>query len=247
MANRAATPPSWDFAPIYNLLDNLKLHGDSSDDDIDTKRRPLSPLPRWPSPSRFEPHAIVPRDLGDFNYLYEYLGVATGQNNRSKHLSINSDSSLSSQSFVSSEATHSKTESPPSSLNGDAIQLDDFLDLEDIRRVRWTDEMDGKEFPKLGRSPKNSRVSWQSPPIKNSADFDSDSEVETFRRTHAHNLIPSWVTPQPKLWVPPIPKTFPLPYIIQPIDTLTFEEKWAKLSKKLKHKFGSASSKVSVF
>ena len=235
---------SWDFTPIYNLLDAFKQsepdrrHADQSHGP--SKRPPSPPLRRVRSPSEFDPKVTVPQNLGDFNRLYEFLGLPIQTfPSRPRHESIESSgsASLSDQYHASLTSIQS---TPPSSLlddpNDGTTQYDNFVD---IRKVRWRDEVDGSDFADVRRRSRTRRpkTTQKSSFIKNSADFDSETEAEIFRRPP--KLVPSLVTPQPTLWVPPsIPKLHIDPMIIQPIDHLTMEEKRTKLIRKLKNTIG---------
>jgi hypothetical protein len=235
---------SWDFTPIFNLLDTFKqLEPDRGDADQShgPSKRPLSPpLRRVRSPSGFDPKVTLPQNLGDFNRLYEFLGLPI-QNfpSRPRHESTESSgsASLSDQYHASLTSIQS---TPPSSLldgpNDGTTQYDNFVD---IRKVRWTDEVDGSDLADVMRRSRTRqpRITQKSSFIKNSADFDSETDAEAFRRPP--KLFPSSVTPQPTLWVPPsTPKLQIDPMIIQPIDNLTIQEKRTKLIKKLKNKVG---------
>jgi hypothetical protein len=227
------TSLSWDFGTVYNLLESFRPP-DTPDDEPSRHQSSLSP-PRIPSPSGFDPKITVPENLGDFNRLYEFLGLPTQEfPARPRNESI--ESSSSDPYDVSQESTHS---SPPSSIP-DSIHFNDFVD----RKVRWRDEIGGSNISTVKARPRSltrRKTTRLSSHIKNSADFDSETEAETFIR-YSNHLVPAWVTPQPqpqpKLWLPPIPKSHKDPTFIQPIDTLTIEEKRAKLLKKLRKSVG---------
>jgi len=242
--------PLWDFKPIYDLLDAFK----QSYVDHSCERPAQS----------FDSKGHVPTSLGDFDRIFEFLGRLITPPSDPLETSGSSDSS-------SHFSKRSQQSTPPSSLLGDAIHYDDFVD----RKVRWRDEVHGSDLAQVRRrsrtsenstlrphdedsetqsdrrSPRRKRRSRKSKEgsgpsiqtsndIKNTADFESEAEPEVFVGASRPTLVPSWVTgAQPKLWTPDgIPRLNVDPMIIQPLDTLTFEEKRAKLVKKIERKFG---------
>jgi hypothetical protein len=238
MTSPVATNPSWDFTDVYDLLESLRClePGRPPENEV-LDRRDSAPTPpqRLPSPSQFDPQVNMPQSLGDFNRLYELLGLPTqGYPLQIRNKSIESSGSSFSDLY---DPTHVSPESTPPSPPPDVIKFDEIVN----RKVRWTDQVDGLDAVDV-RQRSSSRKrhtrlksSSKSSNIKNSADFDSETDIETFRRVPA--LIPSWVTLQTapqKLWLPPIPSAYADPTIIQPLETLTIEEKRTKLIKKLK-------------
>lgn len=229
------TTPSWDFAPIYDLLDSFKqsYNLSSGPAECQSSSTPSSPPLRIPSPSEFDPKVDLPQNLGDFNRLYHFLGLPIQEFPPGPRRDSIEHGTASDPDTISEESAGS---TPPSSLPDTIIHGD----VADTRKVRWTDELEVKDSVKVRRRSRsrNHRVCPKISRIKNSADFDSETEPETFRRNN-YNLVPSWVTPQPKLWRSPISRTHHDPTIIQPIYTLTAEEKRAKLLKKLKKRVGN--------
>ena len=226
---------SWDFQIALNLLESLKPP-DLLEKEARRHRSTLSP-PRIPSPSGFDPKVDEPQNLGDFNRLYEFLGLATQDfTARPRNQSI--ESSAIDDASQEQESTHS---TPPSSIP-DTIPLDAYVDHN--RKVRWEDDIAGSDIPTVNsRSLVRRRSSRSSLQIRNTADFDSETEAETSTR-HPH-LVPSWVTPQPqlqpKLKFSPIPDYYIDPTVIKPLDTLTAIEKRAKLLQKLRKSVGFGS------
>jgi len=222
-------PPTWDLGPIYDLLKAFRPGSPT----IEPSKGQLT-HPRVPSPSRFNPKANVSQNLGDFNVLYKYLDLdvdllLNSGSRRNSHDSL--ESSFSDQGSASQKSLQSTP--PSSSLEGPGSGTLQSNGLIDRRKVRWTDEVDGSDLAR-SRSRTRAKKIHKSSPIKNSADFDSETEPESF---HNLKLFPASVTPKSTLWVPPpIPNFYIDPMIIQPIDTLTIEEKRLKLVMKLNHK-----------
>lgn len=232
------TSSSWDFEPIYQLIESFRDSQTLRDETPEHQVFPSSFPPRIPSPSEFDPKINVPQNLGDFNRLYEFLGLPTQEISARPEIESIEYATSSDPDNVSQESTHS---TPPSSLP-DTIQYEDFVN----RKVRWTDEtvevLDPVEVKRRSRRDMH-RMPHKTSLIKNSADFDTDTETETYRRRPM--LVPSWVTPS-KLWLPPISKSAHDPTVIQPIETLTIEEKRAKLLKKLRKSVGFGSDSTAT-
>src|SRR4051812_29316836 len=104
-------PPSWDFKPIYDLIEALEPKSPINEPSV---RKSTPPL-RLPSPSKFNSKLKAPEELGSFNRLYEFLGLHLESHtpSRSRRHSIeSSEGSLSEQEDSSQQSVHS---TPPSS------------------------------------------------------------------------------------------------------------------------------------
>lgn len=131
-----------------------------------------------------------------------------------QHLEWQIETSTSGTS-TSTDGELSNHDSPPSSLSDKASRIKG-------KEVRWTDQIQLKDLHTPLRK-SNRKSANQRKEVKNTADFESEAE---------DYLRPALA--KPKLWTPPaIPVLRIDAQIIQPLDTLTYEEKMAKLDRKL--------------
>ena len=169
----------------------------------------------------------VSSSLGDFSRLFQHLDWPI--------------QSQASHTPESTDAESSNQDTPPSSLSDTALRIKG-------KEVRWTDEIHTEEASQLAtlrdlhatpRKPRH-RSPVKQKEIKNSADFESEAE---------DYLRPALVKTS-QIWHPPaIPELRIDPQIIQPLDTLTREEKMDKLTRKLNRfkKAKSSSEGIHVF
>ena len=225
----------WDFTPIYDILDAFKppsLDGSPSENGG-------TPLPLVAIPSLVTPTARRPACLGDFDRVFEFLGLPT-EKHRPRH-----------ESTGSSSTTRSHHSTPPSSIPDETARFDEFVAR--VKGVRWTDEVDGtgladrfdsepelsSPHPHSAKHPERHRSSLNASAVK-------FAPLSVVRESASFGEL---LAPRPKsegsLWTPPsIPSIQVDPLIIQPIYYLTAEEKRAKLLQKLKANFQVASDSL---
>jgi len=166
------------------------------------------------NPCSFDPKSTkynVSSSLGDFSRLFQHLDWPV--------------ESAVTRTPESTDAELSMQDTPPSSLSDTVRRIKG-------KEVRWRDEINTEEalhlitprdLLNIPRKPRH-RSPTKQKEVKNSADFESEAE---------DYLRPAIVT-APQLWHPPaLPVLRIDPQIIQPLDTLTRQEKMDKLAKKL--------------
>jgi hypothetical protein len=226
-----STPP-WDFAPIYDLLHAFNSSPSVEDDPAD---HGATPIPLDLDPSDPSPKPGEPAKLGDFSRVYEFLGIPI-ERPRPGHESTGSPSTA---------PSHHST--PPSSIIGEAIHINEVVDR--VKEVRWTDQVDGTELADPFESepellPHSTRRRARR---RGSSNASADEFIRPDIAKKKFSLAPAWARPKSErsLWVPPPkPKIQVDPVIIQPIDSLTAEERKEKLLRKLKARFRITSDSL---
>lgn len=228
-----SSPPPWDFAPIYNLLDAFNHPPPPNDQVSDDGAESVLPVS---DPSDIITESRKPSNLGDFHEVFLLLSQTVDEQHP-RH-----------ESTGSSSAAGSNYSTPPSSILNEAIHLNDR-----VKEVRWTDQVDGTDLagfesepvPSRDRSHSVRRLKRRQGPLDVSED---ESTPLSPVKGNSTSLTPSWA-PRPKsegvLWVPPsTPKIDVDPLIIKPIHPRTADEKKAELMRKLKARFEVASDSL---